>query len=194
MNCLRLAIVLGLVVLAGTLACSKKEDQAAEKMEEKPDGYKLKAKLTEVQINLDKCYLGIINYFDKPHAKQNGTVFTSVLPPAMPEPVCPAGRSMDTLSSEPARFNPAQFEEGGKAATLGKISLIIIEPTAACYQLTMTTPGETPKSGTAFTCHAWTDLDDDDKAAHWTKDGVYTEETSSFKATLVKRDQKGDDW
>ena len=74
------------------------------------------------------------------------------------------------------------------------LGLILLAGTLACYHLTMTTPGKTPKSGTAFTCHAWTDLDDDDRAAHWTKDGVYKEEVASFKSTLVKRDQKGDDW
>ncbi|MFC1654891.1 hypothetical protein ACFL2F_03705, partial [Myxococcota bacterium] len=106
----------------------------------------------------------------------------------------PAGRTMDTLSSKPAQFSPDMFEEGGQACTFGEIQFIITEPTLACYHLTMTTPGKTPESGTAFTCHAWTDMDDDDRTAHWTKDGVYTAEVDSFKSTLVKRDQKGDDW
>ncbi|MBW1807140.1 MAG: prepilin-type N-terminal cleavage/methylation domain-containing protein [Deltaproteobacteria bacterium] len=43
--------------------------------------YIRKSKQSEVHENLDKCYKGVVDYFDKPHGRPNGTSFSSMLPP-----------------------------------------------------------------------------------------------------------------
>lgn len=172
-----------LILPALTAACSKQVDE-----------YKLNSKLTGIREHLNRCYLGVVDYFDKPHARRDGALLSSVLPSSMAEPVCPVGRTVETLSGEAALFDPDVFGEDGKARALREVQLIIMEPAYACYQLTMDSPGKTPREGQTFTCHAWTDLDDDDQAAHWTKTGTYKKEVNSFQVGPVKRDPESDDW
>jgi hypothetical protein len=156
--------------------------------------YIRKSKASEMLENLDRCYKGAVDYHDKPRGLADGTTVSGIMPPAMPEPICPGDRTIETLDSESRLFDPKLFTKAGKGAVFQMIWMVLTEKSFACYHLTMDTPGGAPKDGQKFTCHAWTDLDDDDKAAHWTKAGVFHAEGGYFRGSHVWHDPEADDW
>jgi len=158
--------------------------------------YIRKSKASEVNENLDKCYKGAVDYFDKPHGLQNGVTVSSVLPNSMSGPIFPqhaggiAGLNGESGFIDPAVFVPAAV--GDDASVLRGINLVITEAVYGAYQYE--TDSETPGDGESFRCQAWTNIDDDADVAHWWKTGTYQTETNSFQAGHVWHDNGTDDW
>jgi prepilin-type N-terminal cleavage/methylation domain-containing protein len=160
--------------------------------------YIRKSKAAEVNENLDKCYKGAVDYYDKPHGLANGVTVSSVLAPQMTTVMCPehAG-AIANLNGESSFILPATFDiaAGGDAPILRGINWVITEAVYGCYQYE--NGGVTsPTDDDTFACHAWTNIDDDGGAnfAHWQKLGTYQTETSSFQAGHVWHDNGTDDW
>ena len=137
---------------------------------------------------LDLCYRGVVDYHDRPRVNPDGTVAPRELPPSMKEPVCPQGKTIKTLSGEPAAFDPQMFEKGGKAEILKTVGFVIEELSYACYQYTR------DEVGKGFTCHAWTDIDDDGQPAHWVKKAIFEEAVDGFRAGPTLQERPSDDW
>ncbi len=171
--------------------------------------YIRKSKATEVNENLDKCYKGAVDYFDKPHGLQNGTTISSQLPMPMGMAICPdvAGSggglmapAAGSLSGESGYIPEAVYNAaaGGDSLILRDLNFIITEATYACYQYNTANGGVTINaaiaSPNAFQCDAWTDIDDDDALCHWQKGAGFSLETSSFIAGHVWHDDTLDDW
>ncbi len=156
--------------------------------------YIRKSKLSEVHMQLERCYHSTLNYYDRPRTRPDGTAVVNELPPSMAAPACPAGRSVQTLNGESAAFAPQAFGPGGAGEIMGLIRWTIDEPSYGCYQLTVDAPGAAPEDGQGFTCHAFTDIDDDDAPAHHVKRGTYSSATQSFRAGFVKRAPGSDEF
>ncbi len=157
--------------------------------------YIRKSKASEVNENLDKCYKGAVDYYDKPHSLENGVTVSLVLPDSMGAPVCPADCGVSGLTGESNFIPPQHFEDdaGGDGSTLRAINLVITEAVYGCYQFENHT--STPmEDDDTFACRAWTDIDDDGSPAHWQKMGVYQAETSSFQGGHVWHDNDSDEW
>jgi type IV pilus assembly protein PilA len=156
--------------------------------------YIRKSKASEVNENLDKCYKGVVDYFDKPRGQQNGTVVSSMLP-ANQAILCPQGVAAPAaLDGESRMMLPGAFAPAGAAATFKAIGFILTEATYGCYALTCQTPMATPANGNTFDCEGWTDIDNDNAPAHWVKRGTYAGATSSWQGGHVWADNGFDDW
>jgi len=166
--------------------------------------YIRKSKASEVHENLDKCYKGVVDYYDKPHGRTNGTTFSSLLPPVMTNKIGP--NYAGGCNCNPAALNgtsdfipPVCYKipvgGGGDPEILRQLKLVITEATYACYWYNDGTHGLTPLvDADAFQCEAWTDIDDDVNPPHWWKQGTYKIDTSSFQAGHIWHDSAGDDW
>lgn len=156
--------------------------------------YIRKSKTSEVHENLDKCYKGSIDYFDKPRGMSNGTTESAVLPPSMGGELCAAnagtigGLSGDSGLITATAYAPTQTGEVFKA-----IGFILTEATYACYQYTCSVRRPTANAD-FFTCAAWTDIDDDGNEAGWHKVGQYNVTTSSFAGGHIWHNDGTDDW
>ena len=165
--------------------------------------YIRKSKATEVHETLDKCYKGVIDYFDKPHGRQDGTTVSSILPIDV-SAICPeqggAGGGFippaaATLSGESGFIPAATFNLAGNNAEVYKnLKLVLTEATYACFKYSLTDGNTTPGNNDRFHCEAWTDIDDDDIIAHWWKQGTYSTETSSFAGGHVWHNDALDEW
>ena len=157
--------------------------------------YIRKSKQSEVHENLDKCYKGVVDYFDKPHGREDGTTFSSMLPPEQ-DMICPDGIADPTaLNGESIFIDPADYDGVGAAAEVFRaLKFVLTEATYACYNENSENPLANPDDGETFHCNAWTDIDDDDEAAHMWKQGTYQEETSSFQGGHIWKDEGADDW
>ncbi|MBW2700252.1 MAG: prepilin-type N-terminal cleavage/methylation domain-containing protein [Deltaproteobacteria bacterium] len=153
--------------------------------------YIRKSKSSEVHENLDKCYKGVIDYFDKPHAQANGTTFSSKMP-AVQAPI--GAVAIAALTGDSGFIDPAAFQVGGLAEEFKAIGFILTEATYAVYAYNTDSPLASPSNNETFTCEAWTDIDDDGVPAHWWKQGTYATETSSFQAGHIWHDLDTDDW
>ncbi len=156
------------------------------------------AKAVEVHSNLDRCFKGVLDYFDKPHGRDVGTSFSSTLPPDQ-EIVCPPhaggiGGNPADLNGESAFFDPAVFKSGAGADVFREMRFVITEASYACYSMNSDTPLASPGDGDVVRCHAWTDIDNDDAPAHFHKQGKYAGPTSSFQTGHVWKDDTEDDW
>jgi prepilin-type N-terminal cleavage/methylation domain-containing protein len=164
--------------------------------------YIRKSKQSEVHENLDKCYKGVIDYFDKPHGRPDGTTFSSMLPPDQTDKVGPeyaGGVPCDPvgLNGESDFIPPAEYETAGGAggaAVFRSIKFVLTEATYACYNMNSEAPMLNPDDNQRFWCQGWTDIDDDDEPAHMWKQGTYAEETSSFQGGHIWLDDQEDDW
>jgi type IV pilus assembly protein PilA len=159
--------------------------------------YIRKSKASEVHENLDKCYKGTVDYFDKPHGRMDGTTVSSVLP-IDAGAVCPGsavtGLVVANLTGESAFITPAVYQTAG-ADTYRQIKFVLTEATYACYKYTtLVAANTTPADGATFECEAWTDIDDDDVIAHWWKRGTFQDETSSWQGGHVWHDDQTDEW
>ncbi len=167
--------------------------------------YIRKSKAAEVHEILDKCYKGTIDYFDKPQGRLDGTTIPAILPPNTSQGLCPAVSGgaggwcvpIGNLLSSESGFIPAVTYNDGSpdAAIYAIIKMVITEATYGGYKYsTAVAPNTAPVDGDTFECEAWTDLDDDDVAAHWWKRGTFTGATSSFKGGHVWHDDSSDEW
>jgi prepilin-type N-terminal cleavage/methylation domain-containing protein len=168
--------------------------------------YIRKSKASEVNENLDKCYKGAIDYFDKPQTRQDGTSFSSRLMGDLAT-VCPAGGAPNGagLSGQSAYINwdaVAQADRDGYKA----LNFIVRDAVYACYKYDVGSdlnpsanmPSTCSTDGTAnpaaFQCTAWTDIDDDDNVGYWCKAAGYSLTMNSFNAGAVWHDPNQDDW
>jgi len=158
--------------------------------------YIRKSKASEINENLDKCYKGVVDYFDKPHARENGTTFSSYLPATM-NPVFPttsvgAGCDAGNLCGESGfiEYTTADLDN------YKTINFVITDAVYACYQYTTTNENTalTANIDDAFLCESWSDIDDDDQIAYWKKQAGFFLESNSFKAGHVWHDDSNDDW
>ena len=154
--------------------------------------YIRKSKAAEVHENLDKCYKGVVDYFEKPRGESAGTVKSNLLPPTMANPVCPPG-GLAGLSGESQLILPADYN-AGDGRILKDIGFVVTEATYACYQYTTALGNMTPGEGGSFECQAWTDIDNDNLEAHWVKRGTYRTSTSSWQGGHVWSDPAADNW
>ena len=153
--------------------------------------YIRKSKASEVHENLDKCYKGVIDYFDKPHSLEDGTTFSSKMP-AVQAPI--GSVAIAALSGDSGFIDPAAFTVTGLAAEFKAIGFVLTEAVYGVYAYNTGSPLASPSNNETFTCEAWTDIDDDGIPAHWWKQGTYATETSSFQAGHIWHDNGTDDW
>lgn len=164
--------------------------------------YIRKSKQSEVHENLDKCYKGVVDYFDKPHGRPDGTTFSSQLPPDQTAKIGPlhaGGGACDPvqLSGESGFIPPAVYETAGgagAAAVFRSIKFVLTEATYACYNMNSSAPMSQAAVGDTFHCQAWTDIDDDEDPAHMWKQGSYAVETSSWQGGHIWLNDQVDDW
>ena len=158
--------------------------------------YIRKSKASEVNENLDKCYKGVVDFYDKPRGLANGTTISSVLP-ADVGAICPNQAALvaaptDAHVSGESFFIEAQVFVG----TIYKdIGFILTEAVYGCYKYSLNAGAPPYGDGTVvFTCEAWTDIDEDADVAHWWKQAIYQTDTNSFNAGHVWHDNNEDDW
>jgi len=163
--------------------------------------YIRKSKQSEVNENLDKCYKGVVDYFDKPHGRPDGTTFSSMLPDdqaALIGPEYAGGGACDpaALNGESDFIPPEVYDRdaGYEAEIFRAIKFILTEATYACYNMNSESPQENPADDGTFVCNGWTDIDDDEAPAHMWKMGTYAEETSSWQGGHIWLDDAEDDW
>ena len=156
------------------------------------------SKISEVPINLNQCYTGVISYFNEAHSRDDGTTVSNALPTRMNRPLCPSDNNANGLTTNldgstrtisPRLYNRAI---GKKFSDIG---FILTEATCACYSYdTNFQAARGIRPATWFSCLAYTDVDDDNILAIWSKYAKYQRHTGSFQAGTVWRDNAGDDW
>lgn len=156
--------------------------------------YIRKSKASEVNENLDRCYKGVVDYYDKPRVNTLGAVSASILPDnanftaQCPGAKTPAGGSLDGDSD----FIP--YTNAGQRQVYKSINWIVTDAVYGCYQYQF--GGAQPAAANlanAFQCVAWTDIDDDDILIRWHKQSQYNGQTQSFRAGAVFRNNE-DTW
>jgi len=159
------------------------------------------SKASEVHENLDRCYKGVIDYFDKPFGRQSGIAAATDFPPDQATKIGPeyaGGADCDpqSLNGESGFVPPAVWDRnaGFEGEVFRAIRFIVTEATYACYNMNSESPGDPPDDGETFVCNGWTDIDDDDQPAHYWKQGIFAEGTSSFQGGAVWQDDLEDDW
>jgi prepilin-type N-terminal cleavage/methylation domain-containing protein len=159
------------------------------------------SKVSEVHENLDRCYKGVVDYFDKPFGRETGAAAATVFPPDQDDKIGPeyaGGGACDpiALNGESGFVPPTVWDRsaGFEGETFRAIRFIVTEATYACYNMNSEAPGSPPDDGNRFWCHGWTDVDDDDQPAHYWKQGLYVEAISSFQGGAVWKDDVEDDW
>ena len=162
--------------------------------------YIRKSKASEVHENLDKCYKGVIDYFDKPRGQPDGTTVSAT----MPTTIAPFGGGSANCTIANLNGNSQMIPDsvydtvaGGdtaRAKTLKLLKWVITDATYACYQYNTEIASAPAASSDLFHCQAWTDIDDDNVIAHWWKQGTYAPNASSFRAGHVWHDSNMHDW
>ena len=160
--------------------------------------YIRKSKAAEVNEQLDRCYKGAVDYYDKPHGASNGTTLSTAMPPNMVQPLCPAGvgNGMGTFADLSGNSNlpdPAAFAAGGGAEIMRALKWVVTEACYACYQFDSDKPLDSLAVGEDFRCSAWTDIDDDNILSGWRRTGTMTAATT-FQSGHVWHDDTSDDW
>jgi prepilin-type N-terminal cleavage/methylation domain-containing protein len=161
--------------------------------------YIRKSKQSEVNELLDRCYKGVLDYYDKPHGRITGTTVSSAMPPNMLSPIGPAYAGGDTcdpvaLTGESGFIPSATFSVGPQADILNGLKWVFTEAVIGCYFFRNDTPLAVPATGDRFYCEAWTDIDDDDIPAHFWKQGTYSALVNSFQGGHVWHDDATDEY
>jgi len=161
--------------------------------------YIRKSKQAEINEMLDRCYKGVVDYFDKPHGMVAGEVVSSWLPPDLPSPFGPAYAG--GAACVPADLTGATgyvpqevYSTEAHADILRAIQWVISDATLGCYNMYSQAPASAPGDGEWFRCEAWTDVDDDDLPAHFHKQGTYQSEVNAFQAGHVWHDNASDEF
>jgi prepilin-type N-terminal cleavage/methylation domain-containing protein len=147
--------------------------------------YIRKSKCSEVNENLDKCYRGVTDYYDKPLAAPAGTVTSSTLPPGMAQ-VFPTGGSCDAagLSGDSQFITYADAD----LAEYKTISWVITDAVYGCYQYDLIAQPGNADDPDSFFCRAWTDVDDDGTVANWWKQAGWMFDEGAFRGGHVYND------
>jgi prepilin-type N-terminal cleavage/methylation domain-containing protein len=163
--------------------------------------YLRSSKVSEVHENLDRCYKGVVDYFDKPFGRVTGAAASTVFPPNQDVKIGPeyaGGSNCDptALDGRSGFIPPSVWDRtaGFEGETFRAIGFIVTEATYACYNMNSESPSLPPQDGDMFWCQAWTDIDDDDQPAHYWKQGLFINDTSSFQGGTVWQNDLEDDW
>ena len=158
--------------------------------------YIRKSKAAEVNENLDRCYKGVVDYYDKPRVEATGLSAASQLPPSTIQ-ACPVWANgttatVGTLIAETGYINYTNIT----VVPFKQIEFVITDAVYGCYQYVLGAQGPS-MSGVAdnlnvFNCLAWTDIDDDGTTANWKKAAFWRLDESSFSAGAVS--SSGDDF
>jgi len=164
--------------------------------------YIRKSKASEVQENLNACYKGVVDFYDKPQVQPNGATISSVLPADLAL-VSPAGLGCagGNLSGSSEFIN---WDTNGLSAGYRAINFLVTDAVYGCLKYSTThgaaamgnadiIVGATGVDG-AFACEAWTDLDNDDAVAHWVKGASWLHTEGAFRAGAVWLDSAQDNW
>jgi type IV pilus assembly protein PilA len=169
--------------------------------------YIRKSKATEVNENLNACYKGVVDYYDKPQVLANGSTQSSELPADMLV-VCPSvDGAAGALAAASLSGSSGYIDWVGAYSALSplyrSINFVVTDTVYGCLKYT-TTHGAAAMGSTdipvvsgldgAFRCEAWTDLDNDEDIAHWTKAAAWMAAEGAFRAGAVWADNNEDNW
>jgi type IV pilus assembly protein PilA len=145
--------------------------------------YIRKSKASEVNENLDRCYKGTVDYYDKPRVDAQGLTTSSKLPVGMTK-VCPTlgGGGLGPTGETGYITYTAATSTEYKA-----IDFIVADAVYGCYQY-ISTGGVMSASANinnVFVCAAWTDIDADTAQSYWTKSASWKFQESAFSAGAV---------
>lgn len=164
--------------------------------------YIRKSKASEVNENLDKCYKGIVDYYDKPQVDAVGQTRASELPTDLAQlfpsaAVNPAG--LDGSSS----FIAWDTLAAQTRTDYRNINWLIADAVYGAYQYLALGHGNaamgsadiiaTDDTDGAFVCRSWTDIDNDDVIAAWYKVSSWIANEGTFRAGAVSNDGT-DNW
>lgn len=167
--------------------------------------YIRKSKQGEVSEILDKCYKGVIDYFDKPHGIANGESFSARLPPALgaTPALCPrlqggpCGCAADTLNTESSYPAQTCFDtKAGPASAkiMAAIKWTVTDAIYGGYTYNTASAMAQLNGDEVFQCEGWTDIDDNATAAHFWKQGQFKVATRSFQGGSMWIDTAADEW
>ncbi len=154
--------------------------------------YMRKAKASEVNELLDKCYKGVVDYFDKPQPQTNGTATSALLPATM------TGYIPVAVPTGVSRFPTAADLASANYATMKSFGWIITDAVYGSYEYdTTVAAGVAPVNGNQFFCDAWTDINNNTLLARWRKQATFVVQAgvvSAWQAGAVWHDNTTDDW
>jgi type IV pilus assembly protein PilA len=150
--------------------------------------YIRKAKASEVNELLDKCYKGVVDFFDKPVPQPDGTVESATLPVSM------NGYIPSVQPNGNSRYPTAADLTSGDYASMKSFSWQITDAVYGSYQMIHAVVNVA--DGSVFTCEAWTDIDNDLALAHWIKTATYRlgDNVSAWQAGHVWHDDQEAAW
>jgi prepilin-type N-terminal cleavage/methylation domain-containing protein len=129
--------------------------------------YIRRSKASEVNEMLDKCYKGVVDFYDHPVANQNGTVTSAVLPTTMVNYVPNVAPNGNSRLLTAADMGTADFQAGRA------FGWVFAEALYGQYRMLHTLGLNRPADGNSFLCEAQTDIDNDGVLAHWAKQGTF---------------------
>jgi type IV pilus assembly protein PilA len=151
--------------------------------------YIRKSKASEVNENLDRCYKGVVDYYDKPRVDVNGLSTSSQLPPDLIE-VCPT-----TASGTAPTGETGYIDYAGQTADYKEIEYLITDAVYGCYNYDLLVSADMngiADNAPVFDCKARTDIDADGTDALWNKRAFWRLDESAFSAGAVSN--AGDDF
>ncbi len=161
-------------------------------------GYIRSSKQSEVGENLDRCYKGVVDYFDKPRGQQTGTSISTVMPPDLPAffgPNFAGGFNCNPVQlSGNSGYVPYTGGPPAFIVLLRELKWVITDAIYGCYNFKSDNPGGMLAPNQKFYCEAWTDVDDDNMPAHFHKVGTFLPDINSFQAGHVWHDDASDEY
>ncbi len=149
-------------------------------------------KFATIDMQLNMCFSKAIKWFESPHMNIEDQTISSGTFPSSCGPVCPEGRTKESLGNVAGRIKMSDYDVGGKGACLKDIGFVVASEVRACYELSSDAPGKKPKDGQSFTCHVWTDYDCDGELEHSTKSATYKSSDGKFLWGKIKKDPASD--
>jgi type IV pilus assembly protein PilA len=148
--------------------------------------YIRKSKASETNENLDRCYKGVVDYYDKPRVNSIGASTSSEIPdaanPIHQNYLCPNGAAAPTGDSGYITYAAAN------TPYYKQINWVITDSVYGCYQYQwVADPINTMDDATVFTCDATTDIDADAVECGWQKLARYQGSTDSFRGGAIYR-------
>ncbi len=174
---------------------SGKTQQVAKSVERKcdakfvPTGF---SKFATIEMPLNMCFSRVIILFESPQLNIEDLTISSGTFPTSCGPVCPEGRTKESLGNVAGRIKMSDYDVGGKGACLKDIGFVEASEIRACYELSLDAPGKKPKDGQSFTCHVWTDYDCDGELEHYTKSAKYKSSDGKFLWGKITKDPASD--
>lgn len=160
--------------------------------------YIRETKLAELPEILDRCYKGLVDFYDKPNTLMDGATQSTLMPLDLPAIIGPdhaGGANCNPIQlNGAAGFIPAAAFAGLSGTILKQLQWSIPEAVYACYNFRSDKPGLAPVDADSFFCEAWTDVDNDDMPARFQKLGTYLGATNSWQAGAIWNDNTTDEF